>query len=233
MIKAVDSIEQIKSFPSDIFGGKILSLAYAYGFDYDFCRFYRSHKLLIGRYYSDFIIAGECEDSEELGGFLSLNGFSSVLLPPQIAEGIKPYVKGEFSADYICEYQGERGNDPVTVNPSLDEVYCILKDGFPDLPYEEWYTDMSHLVRHGISECYTLDGAACVKMFDIGGTAYISLVASSLEMRGKGSVFRLLRTVCGNFLAHREHILLICAEELLPFYEKVGFTKKGIAVTIR
>ena len=233
MINSVTSIEQIQDFPSDIFGGKILSLAYAYGFDYDFCRFYRSGGLLIGKYYSDFIAAGECDDFEELGWFLTLNGFSSVLLSPENAEGIKPFVKGEYSEDYVYEYRGPAGGGDVIVNPPLDEVYKILKDGFPDLPYGEWYPDMSHRIRHGVSECYILDGATCAKMFDIKGTAFISLVASSREMRGKGSAFRLLQTVCGNILKDREHILLICRKELQPFYEKVGFTKRGNAVTIK
>lgn len=233
MINQIFSKENIVTFPLDVFSGKIISLAEAYGFDYDFCKFYMQDNLLISKYYSDVIIAGECSDFEELGSFLSMNGFSSILTSPEMAEGLKPYVQGNYITDNIYEYHGICGNDNVIVNPPLDDVFEVLNDGFHNLNHDAWYLDMSHRIRHGVSECYLLDGATCSKMFDINGTAFISLVASSQAARGKGSAKRLLQTVCGNFLSNREHILLICRDELLAFYEKVGFTKAGNTVTIK
>jgi hypothetical protein len=50
---------------------------------------------------------------------------------------------------------GVKRNLYIDENPSLDRVYDILREGFPELSdYGLWLTDTSHRQRHGITRLF-------------------------------------------------------------------------------
>ena len=71
----------------------------------------------------------------------------------------------------------------VEMNPSLDDVYKILSEGFPNiLDYPLWLTDTSHRCRHGVSHIMTYKNATTATiMFDIDDNVLVGEVATSAE----------------------------------------------------
>ena len=218
MIKRLFTEEELYTVldtcPADIFTGKIKALCAAYGFSYDFLKFYIGENAVIAVYYASAVICGEAD--EEVYEFCKSLGVSDFL------------IQHGGSADsilYIMEYKNKEAYEfPICTNTPYEKVYEILKDGF-EIEFDGWYTDTCHNVRHGISTVYTFeDKATATEMFSIEGISLISLVAVKKEHRGKnygGSVVKAL----SHKLSQRNRVYVICEKELMPFYISCGYEK--------
>ena len=69
-------------------------------------------------------------------------------------------------------------------------------------------------------------------MFTVDGISFVSAVATRPEMRGRGIATKLLRYIGKKEKEARNDCLLICKDELLPFYTAAGFTLSGYSVEI-
>ncbi len=218
MIKRIftaDELEKaLKNITPDVFRGKIKSLARAYGFSYDFLKFFAGESAVVGIYYGSAVICGDVTE-EEIGLCLTL-GAGEILMPDNDIDF------GEISKErlYLMEYSGTAEMSPaLSADTPYNEVYEILREGF-DINFEDWYTDTCHNVRHGISELFTLENkAAAQKMFTEDGITLISLVAVKKAARGTGLGGQLIRAVSGQ-LAENSRVFVICERALVPFYEK-------------
>ena len=246
MIRAVsdrDELYALLPVKDDIYSGKIRSLADGYGFSYDFCRFWVQEDTgtLISSYYGSAVAAPAEPDADsgcdELSAFLSCGAFSRVFMPYRSSGRLG------FSdiTEKLCVMK--RGSDvkntDINDKPdcetdiSLVQVYEIVRSGF-DIVFDKWYTDTSHMLRHGIAKVYTLGKSACaIRSFSAAGTAYISCVCTLPSMRGKGLASGLLGVICAEESEKGNDIFLVCGEELRPFYERAGFALDGYAAEIR
>lgn len=245
MITKIDikTAQRLLSDSSDIFSLKIASNLKAYS-DYDFFSVYGGKGILIGRYYNDLVIRTKgviSEDTmEELSLFLKVCGFSSALCGIETGKRLaaagwnntEESLLYKFSSQLVPENEEIPEPEEIEINPKLDSVFPIVKDSFPMVKYEDWYTDINHRVRHGIASVYLYCGATATVMADMNGTVFISLVASGSEARGKGSAKKLLRRLGLCFEKQGKEACILCKEELGPFYRKAGFYEAGKAVTV-
>lgn len=223
----------------DLFSGKIWALYAAYGFKYDFCTFFvQENGAVIGNYYGKaavFCPDGADSDYEELAQFLSMPIFGEVLMSHELAEKLglaENAVRNNIVRFCGSETMGDITKEDVDKMPALGKVYEILKDGF-DIDYSIWYTDISHNIRHGISESFVYNGAATVtKMFTYGNVTFLSFVAAALNARGTGAAKKLVRRVCLDERAKGREVFLICRGAVLGFYEKCGFEHAGYTASI-
>lgn len=237
MIEKITDINRIYSLLSgkpDIFSGKIKALAESYGTGYDFLTFYGGDKgIVAAKYYNSAVISGNTEDMEalsELKSFLPLLG-KGVLMSPGLSENLG--ISADCKKSCIMKFtdkaprEGDLTRDNVNNGLSYREIYEILKDGF-DMSFDEWYVDMNHNVRHGISRIFTVGNfTTAALMFSVDGISFISAVATRPDMRGKGWASKLVRYIALNEGKLGNEACLICEEKLKGLYEGAGFTLSG------
>ncbi|MBO6302164.1 MAG: GNAT family N-acetyltransferase [Ruminiclostridium sp.] len=215
----------------DIFTEKIRAYAEGYGFDYGFCRFYEQDggKAVICSYYGDAAAAltGELSPSqaEELSAFLTCGQFNRLLMPWEMCSALGLEDRAERRS---IMRGGIAEQAPLRSEVPLDSVYDIVRTGF-DIDYETWYTDMSHMTRHGIAKAYLLDGACAVRMYASRGIAYVSYVCTLPGLRGSGLGTKLLRGVCAEERKNGFTVHIVCEDSLRGFYERAGFSLCGYA----
>ena len=244
MITQVDrkTAERLLKDANDVFALKIMSNLQAYD-GYDFHSLYAGQGVLIGRYYNDLVIRTKGviseETAEELSLFLRVCGFRSALCPMEIGMRLagagwktEESVLLKFARALIPEGEKLVPFEDIAVNPALDQVFPIIKDGFPDVEYDGWYTDMSHKVRHGIACVYLYNGATVTAAADMNGAVYLTLLASAKAARGSGAAKNMLRSLGTQFEKQGKEACILCREELVPFYNKAGFGVAAKAATV-
>ena len=245
MITRIDrkTAERLLKDANDVFALKIMSNLKAYD-GYDFHCLYAGQGVLIGRYYNDLVIRTKGvisqETAEELSLFLKVCGFRSALCGMEIGVRLanlgwdknEESVLLKFAGALIPEGDTLVPVEDIAVNPPLDQVFPIIKDGFPDVEHDGWYTDMSHKIRHGIANVYLYNGAAVTAAADWNGAVYLTLLASAKAARGTGAAKNMLRSLGTQFEKQGKEACILCREELIPFYEKAGFYVSAKAMTI-
>lgn len=205
---------------------KIRALYRAYGGEYRFCRFYRQENSYISALDGSFVISeGVDADYAELADFLRMQGFSEVFCSDFAGKALANKLCCDFVTVNLMKFGGGISSAEFDGSPSLSEVYKIISDGF-DIEFEPWYLDMSHRVRHGIAECFVLEGkAALVKQHNINGEALLSQVAARSDFRGKGIAKKLVTSVAANLAP--SDVYVVCDDALVGFYLKCGFEVTG------
>lgn len=213
---------------------KIYALWLCYGTKYDFCRFYIADGAVIGSQDGSFVVSENpgCEecDFEEMAAFFSMNGFNDIFCSERVGEKLSENMRCVLNKVHLMRFVGTGVPRMTEDNTPLEEFYGILKMGF-DIDFEPWYLDMSHRIRHGVSQTRKLDGSVLVIQHNLFGSALISQVATLPENRGKGMASRLLSAVCAEL--SESEIFVICEDRLCGFYEKNGFEKIAKKYIIR
>ena len=245
MITRIDrkTAERLLKDARDVFALKIMSNLQAYD-GYDFHSLYGGQGVLIGRYYNELVIRTKGvisqEAAEELSLFLRVCGFKSALCGMEIGmrlvdlgwDNTEESVLLKFSGALIPEGEVIVPFEDIAVNPPLDQVFPVIKDGFPDVEYDGWYTDMSHRIRHGIANVYLYNGATVTAAADMNGAVYLTLLASAKASRGSGAAKNMLKSLGLHFERMGKEACILCREELVPFYNKAGFYVTAKAVTV-
>jgi GNAT superfamily N-acetyltransferase len=225
----------------DIYTEKVRSLADAYGCGYDFCNFYKQTGGTVVADYYGSAVAAKCgirpgDRLAELMEFLMCGKFRKVLMPSDVFEAAR--IDANHEEKTLMTYTGGIKNTDdiakLVISPesSLVEISEIVTDGF-DIDINKWYTDISHNLRHGISQAYVLEDSACaVKMFSSSGITYLSYISTRKEQRGKGYASRLVGAICSDEAAKGNTVQLFCGDQLVKFYESVGFVTLGKAVEL-
>lgn len=247
-ITEIDAVYAAIDTNRDIYTEKIRALADAYGCGYDFCNFYKqTGGTVIADYYGS-AVAAKCsvrtgDRLAELMEFLMCGKFRKVLMPAASFGAAK--IDANIREMLLMRYNGvldeneiknTDDTDKLLTDPgsSLGEISEIVTDGF-DIDINKWYTDISHNLRHGISQIYVLENTACaVKMFSSSGITYLSYISTRKEARGNGCASRLIRAICVSETAKRNAVLLFCDPSLENFYERLDFTvvSKAVELTI-
>lgn len=222
MIKRVCSADELQILPkSGVEAQKIRALLESYGINYDFCTFFISDSFIIAKYYEETIVCGyEHGDYEELCGFLRFNS-SNVFCSEEIKNALSVKISFSCKKLNLMQFYGKTNLDGCEIYEiSLSKAYEILNTSF-DFNYEQWYLDMSHRIRHGISQFYGFNGAVLAVQHNLCGEALLSQIATIPEQRGKGNASRLISSVCQKFCDSK--VFLLCEDKNVGFYERLGF----------
>lgn len=232
MIKRIRSPKELSILPkSGIEAQKIRALLESYGTDYDFCAFFLSDSLIIAKYYEEVII---CEyergdkigNYEELCGFLKFGGFSNIFCSEKIKNVLSEKLSLRCKKLNLMRFSGTKNLNSCEISEiSLSQAYEILKTSF-DFNYEQWYLDMSHRIRHGISRLYGFNGSVLAVQHDLCGEALLSQIATLPEQRGKGNASWLISAVCQKL--SDSAVFLLCEDKNAGFYERLGFKTSDI-----
>ena len=224
MIKQITDISLLRLSDS-YYGGKIAAYAEAYGLNYDFCRFYRlkNGTLMINN--SNCVIDGRPPVNEELRFFIKMNGISAVESPLDIRIG--GYSRHMRTVFEIKPCGGNINGNDIRRNSGFEEIYSVLNGSFGDIPHDLWYSDISHRVRHGVSETFLYRKTAAVLDFVHCGYGWLSNIATLPEYRNCGSCRKLLTYIAEN-LSERNIIgRLMAYDDKVPFYSRLGFEPVG------
>lgn len=211
---------------------------------YDFASCYAGRNIFIGRYYDDLVIRTKGglseEDLEELSLFLKICGFKQAICSLETGKRLEGLgwnncfenVLFMFSSNLIPENEAYPDFSELAENPPLEEVFPIVKDGFPNIDHDCWLTDVSHKIRHNISKVYVYNGASVTVMADINYGVFLGTLATKNEFKGKGSAKSLLRSVGAHYEKQGKEVSILCKQELIPFYKKAGFYEYGKTITV-
>lgn len=178
------------------FGCRIASLALAYGFEAEFLQFWLQYteegsvSAAVSRLNGAVTIqSSEKTDWDELMDFLVHIGYSSV-----IKEATR-----EESTGVVMELAGKIPTvkkQPVFLEtPPLAALYTLLdqcrEEGFQPPPFEEFYVDISHRLRHqtahvAVAEADGKPAACAFALWETKETAVLAGVAVAPGARGKG-----------------------------------------------
>lgn len=112
--------------------------------------------------------------------------------------------------------------------PNLRDVYAV--EGATCAPFDAWYADISHRIRHGCARAYLVrvDGepaAACLISAESRWAGLISSVATEEAFRGRGLATALVQVACADLIGCGKLPVLECAVSLCPFYTRLGFLR--------
>lgn len=234
MIEKIDNIKQLDSFiKDDIFFIRIMSLIKAYGCKYDFACFYRQLDendmitAILSKLDGDYTLCfNDTADTDELREFFTVMGYSTILCDKSF-EFTDTFDEGavmstdkrvEMSCPY-CE---------IDRFPKLMELFNFVDYDTSD--FEAWYVDISHRIRHGCANAYTLNINGEIVSSGIFSSIYnesaiLSAVQTSSAFRnmgyGSALVSEMLSDIKGKVFLMREMHL---NEQ---FYIRLGFENIG------
>lgn len=226
MIRRVESA--FANLPdSGILAQKIRALMFAYGTEYEFCRFYYSDDFFISELGGEFVVSEiDCNPNcDELSEFFGFCGFSKIFCSKRVGERLPEHIRCKREIVNLMRFAGQGVMYETERNPPLSEVYKTLKLAF-DIEFEPWYLDMSHRIRHGISAVRRLGDSVLAIQHNLNGEALLSQIATAPQGRNKGNATRLIRAVCAEL--YPSAIFVLCRNELVEFYKKVGFFQDDI-----
>lgn len=234
MIEKVNDISELSGFyRDDLFYVRIMSLAKAYGFSYDFAVFYRQLDsdnritAIISKLDFDFTLCfNENADTNEISEFISVLGYSTLLCDASFNH-TAPYTQGVIMvSDKKVEIPAARAE--IDKYPKLMELFNFVDYDTAD--FESWYVDISHRIRHGCARAYTLNINGVIIASGIFSSIYnndavLSAVRTSEEYRGLGYGSALVSEMSGDI---KGKIYLMREKELNEqFYKRLGFKNNG------
>lgn len=243
MIQFIDSPELMREaieFCGDkLCGARIVSFLTAYGYSYQFARFWiqknAEDEITAALSCVDGVASLEASDSadfEELSAFLPFSEMKMLYSEESLAKKLSVNIISQ-SASMIYNRQNnkEYSECDIIQNADLKNVYGCLSSSFDDLPpFEEWLPDVSHRVRHktasafakeqnGIYTSVAMAVAESKKAVILGGVATVP------ECRRKGCAGELVSFFTEYYKKASKKIYLCCEENKLNFYNNLGFVR--------
>ncbi len=206
------------------YGYKIMAAYLAYGSEYDFCKFYSCGDGTVHIYNSSMVIDGNADMSE-------LKILIEMLKPVsiEVSREMTLRIYDEYIAKQRTLFHAKSGIydvdlDDVKVNSFTDECYNILNESFDNIgDFDLWYVDISHRIRHKVSDLYLFDSTTITKQFNINGFCFLSHIATARPERGKGTARKLLWYLAEKFKSEGSETYLFAFENRKTFYESIGF----------
>lgn len=234
MIEKISSIKQFENFiREDIYYVRIMSLIKAYGCDYDFACFYRqldeekNITAILSKLDNDWTLCFDDQANfEELKEFFCVIGYSSVLADSAF-EFTDSFDEGMvMSSSRKIEFPSQYTE--IDRFPKLMELFNFVD--YDTVDFEAWYVDISHRIRHGCANAYTLNVNDEIISSGIFSSIYnndaiLTAVQTSPEFRhmgyGSSLVSEMLGDIKGTVYLMREMNL---NEQ---FYIRLGFNNTG------
>ncbi len=227
MISIINSeLPLMPSTPATI---RIMSLYEAYGYKYDFLRFYvqkidgLTTMILSIMDNHCTLYATDKADISEIVDFLIAIGADTVFSEREL-----PFDVVDSGNIMFLE---NKSKIPSTQNKvKLQNVYNIMSTHFNIPNYEAWYTDISHRIRHGCAVAVEKEhGSAVALKSSIGAVLSGICVDRSSRLKGLGSlILNEIIALSGNSL-----YVLVKTDGPKAFYEINGFSSKGKFATYK
>ncbi|MDD2956311.1 MAG: GNAT family N-acetyltransferase [Oscillospiraceae bacterium] len=185
----------------------------------------------------ELILCGDF-DPEELCAFVGMSGCRSVTGPYRLLSPLSEHFDRGLTARTILKFSPERALPPggELFQPRLEEVFSVLSRVFEelrDMPFDMWYTTVSHKVRHGLALVAgeEVDGvlAATAGIYNQNsGIAVLGAVATLPEYRGRGCAGRLVSSLALRAMEEgRAPYIVSKNDHARRLYEKLGFAPVG------
>lgn len=180
------------------------------------------------------LAARSVPDADELTAFLRASGCRTIEAKRALLNGLGTVVHSGLilRADQLPEQV-----EGVKRAEKLSAVWELLCEADPEFAkearYDAWLTELSHKIRHGLAECYTLDVEKMVIsttsiLFRNDRTAVLAAVASHPAFRGRGLGQRAVHGAAASALMQGlSPQVLIKSPGLLAFYAACGFKPTG------
>ena len=233
MIEKIESFEALDAWRArDIYSVRILALAKSYGFQYNFCTFYRQVEddrvtALLSRLDNNVTLAlAEDYDREELVRFLCITGYSSILTDASFELNPR-FQEGEVMASSL-KREGTAGDAELDEYPKLMDLFNFVDYGSQD--FNAWYVDISHRIRHGTAKAYTLNKDNEVIASGILSSVYdnkaiLTAVRTREDKRRSGYGTELVRAICSD-VSDEVYIMREDGKNE-EFYRQLGFQPVG------
>jgi len=234
MIEQISDISEFSEYKvKDIYSVRIFSLLYAYGCKYPFARFYRQTvenvtTAVLAVLDRDVTVSfiENLADVQELSGFISVIGYSSVLCSDTL------HINSEYSTGTVmstdkkieipCDY------NVIDEYPYLFDLYNFIDYG--ENSFEAWYVDISHRIRHNAAKAVSLNFNGEIVSSAILSSIYnddavLTAVQTKPEFRKQGCASALVSSICcdikGTVYLMREE------NNNESFYKRLGFENIG------
>lgn len=134
-------------------------------------------------------------------------------------------------AAYLLCYNGEPSDKQTTTvtGENLKDIFPVIFENDPDRDafFSDWYTDVSHKLRHGLIHGRSLyaDGRCVSAALTSGETkkiAVISSVATIQEYRGQGFASQVVRSLASSL--PQAVYLMTNDKKTNDWYQSIGFT---------
>ena len=212
---------------------KIGALVAAYGLDAPFLRVYTGDGAVFAIMDGDAVLWG---DSEEARLFLTMDpAVRRVRTDENNAQALAEMWQTEAVCGNVMTPQAAmtRSDEVERLTPQeyWDVIAPVFADSLP--PFDAWYTDVSHRVRHGLCRLMGIrrDGkpvAAAMTTAEDGDRLLIGAVATLPDYRGQGLAGRLVTTLAAIGQQEAKHVLLSPKNEGAErLYTRLGFTVCG------
>lgn len=248
MIKQITSDVKIEEYNlrrlvKSHYSRKIISHFDAYGLDFDFCRFFAviSDGVTLGiiSVFNSSMIAETFEGKQfgdeaiaDMAFLLRVNKPKTAELSPMYAKELIKHVGEAYTLGQRHEFEFQCKNAlpelEVDEFPKLDDVFEILKTGFPELAdsYDLWLTDTSHRIRRGYSQAFLLHGCTTATIqYIVYNKALIGQVATLPEFRGNKYARMLLYWIGEKLNMDGISVFLFARDHRRSYYEEIGFKK--------
>ncbi len=180
------------------------------------------------------LAAKTVSDTGELAAFLRASGCRAVEAKRALLEGLGTVIHSGL----ILRADQPPGQAEGTKRAEkLAAVWELLCEADPEFAagtrYDAWLTEVSHKIRHGLAECYTLKVDNKVVstssiLFRNQQTAVIAAVATHPAFRGRGMGRRVVnRAAASAFVQGLNPQVLIKDPGLAAFYAACGFRPAG------
>ena len=157
---------------------------------------------------------------DELVEFIRVIGASSVL------SNLPLPLKNEYRLNqFICH---SASGDRWPTSADYKEVYRIMSTRFDMPPYDEWYVDMSHRVRHS-SACLIHNGDAAMCGFRADNSLLVVGLSTLPQCKGQGKGAELLKQALNTL--PQENFFLLAEDLLYKYYVNQKFTHAGYHYT--
>lgn len=209
----------------------------AYGTDHEFLRFYQDDNGNRLSVLDDAAVLYAVGDTDEMRLFLTMDPtIRRVRTDRQTAQlladdwGVACCNEAVMTAPKDCLV------DERVREVSVREVYPVLLDGFgKDVlpPFEDWYADVHHKVRHGCCRIVGVieDGeavACAMTVAECETAALIGAVATKASARGKGYASACVLTLASMLQKEDKTVLLSPKNEYAHrLYDRIGYTVVG------
>ncbi len=211
-------------FSDNYYGKKIQSLVNAYGINYNFSRLYKYDSGYFHIYNSSMVIDSTSNNIEELCEYINMTKPVSVEVSSNIALQLDDnYISKDRTLFMGITHDNNISSEDIYTNSKLDNVYDILRESFGLTEHDIWYADISHKIRHGVSNTYLYANTTVTMQFDIDGFVFVSHIATSANDRGKGIARNLLYYLCNRYNNEKKEMYLFALDERKGFYKSIGF----------
>ncbi len=223
MIRQIyDGIPELVS--DSYYGRKILAAYKAYGAGYDFCKFYSCKDGIIHIYNTSMVIDGNIDVSETEMFINMTKPFAIEMSRRETLHFDSTYVRKNRTLFRVKSGDTDIDINDVKVNDCTDKCFEILSKSFENMgSYDAWYVDISHKIRHNVSNLYLFDSTTVTQQFNINGFIFLSHIATAPEARGRGTARRLLYCLGKEAEKRGGEAYLFALDHRRSFYESIGF----------